>query len=499
MAATPSLFYARISTETNSFSNIPTSLESFESERLLRGDDVVLTEGKPRSGLQPLFDLAAHQGMEVRGGIAADAAPGAPVQHADYLALRDELCARLEKAAPLGAVVLFLHGAMQSTECQDCEGDILAAVRRIAGEETPICAILDPHAHLTALMVETADFLIFMKEYPHIDGAERLREACDLVRAMIADGLSLHGAVVDCQAIGFFPTDRGPMRTLLARMVELEQSSDVHSVSFVQGFPWGDTPDTGAKVLAYATDPECAAAAAEDIHRHFNSIKAELRPELASIETAMSRIKSGAKGPIAIADVCDNPGGGAPSDSTFLLRALIENGVENSALGLLFDPVSVRMCHQVGPGGVINLRLGGKTSRFSGDPIDGLARVIAVRRDAFMDVAPGVRFAMGDTAWIEFGGVDLVLSTIRMQMYAPSGFSHLGLDPATKTVLVVKSSNHFRAFFGDLVSEIIDVQTPGAMNFDFASLPYQHVRVEDSPGHAAGHAEGTRIVQAIAP
>ena len=60
-------------------------------------------------------------------------------------------------------------------------------------------------------------------------------------------------------------------------------------------------------------------------------------------------------------------------------------------------------------------------------------------------------------------------------MYAPAGFSHLGLDPSARRALVVKSSNHFQAFFKPIAGEVAYVSTPGAIDFDFARLPYRRL------------------------
>ena len=204
--------------------------------------------------------------------------------------------------------------------------------------------------------------------------------------------------------------------------------------------------------------------------------------------------------PIILADIADNPGGGAPSDSTFILRALLDAGVRNVALGLLYDPLAVKMCHEVGAGGRLQLRLGGKVSRFSGAPVDLSAEVVDVRRAARMRVVEGVDFPMGDTAWIRAQGIDIILSSQRLQMYAPDGFEHIGLDPETCQTLVIKSSNHFRAFFGSMVEEIIDVATPGAIQFDFENIPYRKLRKKRHPRDAiAGLSERFPRLRAVGP
>ena len=53
---------------------------------------------------------------------------------------------------------------------------------------------------------------------------------------------------------------------------------------------------------------------------------------------------------VLLADVADNAGGGAPSDSTFVLRRVLERGIGSVASGLYWDPVAVRLCREAGVG-----------------------------------------------------------------------------------------------------------------------------------------------------
>ncbi|MCB0143311.1 MAG: MlrC C-terminal domain-containing protein, partial [Caldilineaceae bacterium] len=73
---------------------------------------------------------------------------------------------------------------------------------------------------------------------------------------------------------------------------------------------------------------------------------------------------------VVAADRADNPGGGAPSDSTFVLRRLLERGIDNAALALMWDPIAVNVAMAGGLGATLDLRLGGKMGPVSGDPLD---------------------------------------------------------------------------------------------------------------------------------
>jgi microcystin degradation protein MlrC len=65
-----------------------------------------------------------------------------------------------------------------------------------------------------------------------------------------------------------------------------------------------------------------------------------------AIDEALAR----SVGPVVIADRSDNAGAGAASDSTYILAELIERGVGNAALAIVWDPMAVRACHDAGIG-----------------------------------------------------------------------------------------------------------------------------------------------------
>ena len=56
---------------------------------------------------------------------------------------------------------------------------------------------------------------------------------------------------------------------------------------------------------------------------------------------AAAKAGGGKKGPLVIADGTDNPGGGGYNDTTPVLQALIDAGIENVAFGTIFDPRNV--------------------------------------------------------------------------------------------------------------------------------------------------------------
>lgn len=468
------LFFASLNTETNTFSNIPTTEASFEEAGFARGAGVLEGPHSVGEGMRALFTELRAKGFEIIPSISTLAAPAAPVQQAVYEKYAGMILEDLRAAMPVDLVLLALHGAMVAQGCNDCEGDLLGRIREVLGPAVPVGVVLDPHAHLTDAMVRHASVLSFMKEYPHTDGLECTRDVVDILLAIRDGRVQPTPAVFDCRVIGMYPTPQQPMRGFVDGLIAREGKDGVLSVSFIHGFPWGDTPDTGAKVLVYAdNDPQKAAQVAAEIHTEFWAIKDAAQATMVSVETAIQAIRAAERGPIVLADVADNPGGGAPSDATFLLRAVLDAGLTNVGFGLFYDPEAVRTSFAAGLGAKLRLRIGGKIGPESGLPVDLEVEVMGLQKAARMDVQGLVTFAMGDTAWVRGHGVDIVLNTVRVQLYDPTGLSHIGLDPKSLKAIVVKSGTHFRIGFDAIAADTLLVNTPGALDFDFACLPYR--------------------------
>lgn len=469
------IFVAAVGTETDSFSPIPTGLQSFR-DYLWFEPGTHPAEARFFTGpLVAARERAHAEGHELIEGLSAFAAPAGVTSAAAWRELRGRVLAELEAALPLDIVLLSLHGAMIAEGCEDCEGDLLQAIRARVGPRVAIGAELDPHCHLTERMVEAADLLVLYKEYPHTDTLERARELVDLALRTARGETRPAMAVADCRMIALFHTPREPVRGFVDRMKALEGRDGILSVSLAHGFPWGDVPDLGAKVLVVADgDRQRARALAHELARAVRAMRGNTTEPTLDLDGGLDRALAAPRGPVVLADTADNAGGGAPSDSTFLLARLLERRVERACLGPLWDPVAVRFCHLAGPGARLSLRIGGKVGPISGPPLDVEAEVLSVAEGARQRFGGGWT-QLGDVAAVRVGGVEVLLNATRTQAFDPALFTDHGIDLADKKLVVVKSMQHFHAGFAPIAAEILWVNGPGALSQDFARLPYRRV------------------------
>jgi microcystin degradation protein MlrC len=470
------LFVAALGTETNTFSPIPTGLGSFEEYLWFPAGS---HPEEPRFFTGPIVAgrrRAAKDGLTVIEGLAAFAAPAGPTTREAWETLRDRLLDELRAALPVDVVLLSLHGAMVADGYEDCEGDLLARVRALAGPQVVVGAELDLHCHLTEAMLSASNLLVFYKEYPHTDTYERAEELVDLALRAAQGEIRPVMGTFDCRMIATIHTTREPARSFIARMKGLEGRDGVLSVSLCHGFPWADVADLGVQVLVVADgDRQRASALAAELGHEVQALRGRTAAPMLGHDEGLEKALATSGEPIVLADTSDNAGGGAPSDATFLLRLLLERGVMDVALGPFWDPVSVGFCRLAGAGSHLRLRLGGKVGPVSGAPLDVEAQVLHVCQGARQRFAGGWT-RLGDVAAIRVAGVEVLLNATRTQAFDPALFTDHGIALENKKLVVVKSAQHFHAGFAPLATDVLWLDGPGALTQDFARLPYTRVR-----------------------
>ncbi|MEM5516372.1 M81 family metallopeptidase [Henriciella sp. AS95] len=470
------VFIGGIRTETNTFVARPTGERDFLNGDVTRAHAVHVDPGL-HPGYAGFLAAAQERGDYLARGIIAYAVPGGAVEQSVYADLKETLLQDLRQALPVDMVLLDLHGAMVAEETIDCEGDLIDAVRAIVGNYTVIGVLIDPHAVLSQKMITSSDLLHAYKEYPHTDVMVRAGELYDASANMVATGRRPVCRVAELGLIGGFPTVSEPMAGFVRWMKEAESRPGIVSVSLIQSFPWSDSPDAGAKVLVYADNERLSADVAEEGAERFRAIFEQAVISTMPVADAVDTVVSHPEERFILADVSDNPGGGASGDATHLLQALIDANVRGIGLALLNDPQSLARAQELGLGGRGPFSLGGKLSPFSGAPLKATFRVAALSDGDGKDGQGAVGGpSSGPLALLEADFGVIVVGGERRQALSPSLFSVLGVDPRKLRILVIKSSAHFRAAFSDFSHQILEVGSPAEMNPDLPGLPFRRIR-----------------------
>lgn len=471
------VFLATLGTETNTFVSVPTGLDDFR-RGLWAEHGIANMPPTPWSmPAKHWLKRAREAGWEVVEGLHAFAEPSGRTTRTAYETMRERILDDLRAAGDVDAVLMFLHGAMVADGYDDCEADLVRRMRAMVGVRTRIGIELDLHAHIDETLLDAADLIVFYKAYPHIDYTERADDLFTLMARTLAGEIEPVMALFDCRTMGLFPTTReGPMVEFTAAMFAAEGHNGILSLSLNHGFPWADVPNAGAKMLAVVDrDMAVARKAAEEFGRRFYAVRAEATLPFVPLEQAIAAATVRGDKPILLADTSDQTGGGAPGDTTHMLRAMMEAGLRDAIYGPLWDPLAVGICFQVGVGAALRLRIGGKFEPHSGPPLDVDAEVLFLKRDAFQDQLADEQVPIGDVAVIKAAGIEILLTSKRTGVFSPTMFTHHGIKLADKQVIGLKNLYRHRDVFRPLTREQLFVATPGACPPDWASIPFKRI------------------------
>jgi microcystin degradation protein MlrC len=476
--------------ETNTFAPSKADYENFVRGEgfppMVRGANVLHLR-QVNIAIGGFIDEMESQGHSLIPVIWAAASPSAHVTQSAFERIAGEILEGVQQADS-DAIYLDLHGAMVAEHLDDGEGELLARIRALVGPNFPVVASLDLHANVTEKMLRNASGLVAYRTYPHVDMADTGRSAARLLTKLIArDGnVSIaHRSIPFLIPVNAMCTLLEPARGVYDQLSGLEsglESDDVISISFTPGFPAADFPECGPMVWCYGANPQSAEAAVATLYERIVGRESDWAVEFLTPDDAVleaKRISQSATRPVVIADTQDNPHGGADSNTTGMLRALVRNEAEGAALGLIWDPEVARIAHEAGQGHEITVSLGGQSGVPGDSPFHATFKVEYLSDGRCILEGPmmtGTQIDVGPTACLRIGDVLVIVSTSKAPMNDRNLFRMAGVVPEEMKILVNKSSVHFRADFGPIAERILVAKAPGPMAADPADLPWKYLR-----------------------
>jgi microcystin degradation protein MlrC len=384
----------------------------------------------------------------------------------------------LRSKLPVDGVYLALHGAMAVRDVPRPEAEIARRVRGLVGDDIPIVGTFDLHGNEDEEFLLWANGAFVTKRYPHYDAYLQGERAARFLR------LVMRGEYVPTTATRKPPiitatvlqwTGQSPSMDIMERARRWEAREPGAYVSIFYGYPWSDVPDIGTTVHVMTNDdPALADRIADDMSEFIWRVREDFAhgdfptPEEAVLR-ARQAIAAGAT-PVVLGDYSDRPG-----DATWILRALIEQGVNGVLYAALRDEraLDALATRNAVPGDPFDMEVGGFTGPQAGEPvrITGTVRYF------------GPQWSYERVAAIEYGdGNMLILTPAYEQVTAPGQLRFGSIDPDEYDVFVVKSRVHFRRGFDETgyAKTILVVDAPGPWvgTTRLEALDYRHAPID---------------------
>jgi microcystin degradation protein MlrC len=468
--------------ESNTFIASPTTLKNFEAEVLLTGEAVRDHFKLSHHEFAGFFAGLEDAGVEAVPLFATLALPSGPITAETLRTLLDRLLASIP-ASGLDGLLIAVHGAAVSEDQPDMDGFWLSRVRERVGPRLPIVCTIDPHANLSPAMVAACSATIAYRTNPHLDQRERGLEAARLMaRALRGEVHPVQAASYPLVAINIERqlTSASPCRELGMELDRVRATPCVLSASLILGFPYSDVEKMGSSFIVVTDNDEALAQKlSAQLGEYLWNHREDFRGQLIGVDEALDRAAR-LPGPVCLLDMGDNVGGGGPGDSTFLIHALHRREVRRSC-ACLFDPISAAQAIHAGVGARLSMRLGGKTDRLHGEPLEAAATVRSLHHGQFKETqvrhGGSVHYNMGACAVIETdSGLTLLLISRRTPPFSLGIMTSCGLEPRDFTAIVAKGVHAPVAAYESVCRSFIRVNAPGLTTADMVTLQYKNIR-----------------------
>ncbi len=469
------ILYAEFMHEVNSFSPVITTEVNFKSDHLFYGEDVpksAIEEDKQLAGFLSAVEKSGRGRIKAVPILQAKSMSGGPVDSLFYRKIKNLIIDAVTGQERVDGIYLSLHGAMGVQGMFDPEGDLIKSLRDTLGQDVKIAVTFDLHANVTRRRAENADIIVGYHTNPHRDHFKTAFRAGDLLIRTV------HGEIEPAMVVNKMKLLKGgginvdflpPFNKIFASMKKMEKQDDVLSVSFFPVHIWIDEPELGYSTVAITDGKkDLAQELADEISEMAWAVRDVPQPEGNSPEeaVAIAREKKVARalGTMVFCDVSDAVGTGTPGESTWILKALVENGSEMTSYIALRDEAAARDAWHSSVGDEVTLSVGGKIDTVYNRPFS-YTGIVALKQET----------SFGKTVIVKHNGIHLILSELPMSSRTPADFRDLGLSIWKADIVVVKNLFPFRYNYLLYNRKTVNVISPGLSNTDPFALNYVNI------------------------
>ena len=190
-----------------------------------------------------------------------------------------------------------------------------------------------------------------------------------------------------------------------------------------------------------------------------------------------------ARGPVMLLDHYDNCASGGTMDTMAVLGGILDAGLENAAAFAIFDPQAVEQMKRAGVGARVTIALGGKLEMpalgLKGKPRMVTGNVRRIINGIYRNEGPMARGEladMGAAAVLDTGNVEIAVISRHVEPHDIASFRALGIDPAAKRYVMLKSRVHWRAGLGPMAKAVVECAGEGVCTSDYSQLHFRRVR-----------------------
>jgi microcystin degradation protein MlrC len=159
---------------------------------------------------------------------------------------------------------------------------------------------------------------------------------------------------------------------------------------------------------------------------------------------------------------------------------MVERDLPGSIFGYVVDPITVEQLWDREIGERVSFSLGGRHEKIFGQPLKlENAEILAKSTGEFIHTSPNLRGAvgrLGKSLRVRTGNMEIIIGSVRNQTFDDQPFAVLGANVADYRYIGLKSTQHFRGYFGSRAAEIISTDPPGLHSGDLTVFDYKKIK-----------------------
>jgi len=482
---------ASIMHESNSFNPENTTLSDFEFRQGDSAAETLALWSKGDTEVAGMLEEVTRSGFASIPILYTGATPKGPVTSEAFEHLCAQLLQGLANAGSFTGVLLALHGAMCSQAFSHADEEIVRRVRAAVGRGVPIVVTHDFHANIPPGLADLCDALVVYQQNPHIDTKSRGVRAASILARMLNGTVKPRQVIVKPPVlwnIAFQSTSQEPLKGITDASIELESKPRVLAASVAGGYQYCDVPHMGPSVVVVVDgDQDAADRESQSLAKMMWERREATKLALPDAARAVREAMESDRYPVALFDIGDNIGGGAPGDETIILSELLRQRATGWVL-VIYDPAAVCAAKEAGIDGAFGMEVGGRSEGVRSRPVRVEGRVRSLHAGRYIETAVrhgGQRYwNMGHSAVIEAAGStpdELSLLVVTNERSSPNSLHQLiscGIYPERQKILVAKGTVAPRAAYEPVAARIVLVDTPGVTAVNPAHFHFEHASPE---------------------
>ncbi|SNR41649.1 Microcystin degradation protein MlrC, contains DUF1485 domain [Maribacter sedimenticola] len=405
--------------------------------------------------------------------------PGGTVTREAYESLVAKSLKLLEENGPYDGLFFDIHGAMSVVGLDDPEGDLIARIREVIGDDVLVSTSMDLHGNVSERLAQHSDLITCYRMAPHEDAIQSKKRAVSNLIDRLENGKGKPAYKAWVPVPILLPGEKTstriePGKSLYAKIPDITKQDGVIDAAIWIGYAWADEPRNHAVVMVTGDNKEQVEQGAEHLAQSFWEVRKQFEfvAPTTTLDESLKLALASDKKPYMISDMGDNPTAGGAGDVTWTLKQLLARPefASDNGTSLIYasipGPEFVAKALEIGVGGKIKAEAGAAVdNRFAG-PLTLEGTITAIKQG---DVNAEVEVV------VKIGSIHVIVTKKRKPYHHLSDFTNLGLNPKETDIVVVK--------IGYLVPELYDMRgdwimalTPGGVDQDLNRLGYKRIK-----------------------